>query len=1464
MNTEEIIFHSTEWSSYNKDDDDEDDNIEDDNANNNIITNGSYKIKIYGRTESGESITVEVDKFYPYFYVKIPENWTLANAVVLINYFKLKINSKSAIKGLKSFEIVEKKDSYGFNADKIFKFLKLVFKDTVSYRAFENHIEYNKINCRSLFSNPVKLRLYESNLESLLRFLHVTNLQSCGWIKLIKPKKTEKSSYCKNDYKVTLKNILPCDNNKLGKIIIVSFDIECRPGDGISFPDANKENDCVTQIGSVFSYSGDPEPFYVHIITLKKANNINGMENVIIESYNSEVSVLLAWTKLMQKMDPDVVTGYNINGFDFDFLYKRSKKLGISVQFSKLGKNLNESCKFEEKVLASSALGENILKYYNMTGRVIIDLMKVIQRDHKLNAYSLDFVSSHFIRKEILMCDRHEKYFKFYTDDVYGIKEDDFISIVYVFGFDDTKHGQKFQINKITKLSDEEIKSKYNKINKIKNYEKYVFNVPKKLYEVKIIGNIPDQIFMDNNSNLWHHCELPSCIRFILAKSIKEIVEIEDLKDNKKPMIEQKIKNITEEVKGNKVFWTLAKDDLSPNKMFQYQEGTDDQRGIIAKYCIKDCILVTQILEKLKIVGNNIGMANVCNVPLTYIFFRGQSIKIFSLVAKKCLEYEYLLPKIKKPYRKEGDPPDEEKEVGYEGATVLPPKIGVHYEAIIVLDFASLYPSSMICKNICVSKILLDNKYDNLPNYNYNNVVFNNADGTTCTCRFAEDKSGEKGIYPKILKELLTERKNKKNLMESSTEQFLKDIYNALQQAYKQTANSLYGQLGASVSPIYMKELAASTTAVGRNMLNFAKLFMENNLKKLVNYSLHDKEKYLTYCEELFKNANEKKFTIKKAKTTNKGEFIEFFYNRCNELLSSEYSIKPTIIYGDSVTSNTPILLLNNSGDIEIKEIQYISNEWTSYNAFKSDIAGLTNKEQNNVKCNYKVWTDKGWGKIKRVIRHKTNKKIFEIITTHGYVTVTQDHSLLDENGNQIKPENCKIGTKLLHNNNFDTFRNIHINNITSSPKEFIDKYIKENEFRIIRKNNDLIFIFNNNEIENAMIMYYSCKSLGYYVSIDIKDNCDKIIHIKSSKDKPENYDNFDRVLRINDLNYISDYVYDLETDVGHFHAGVGSMIVKNTDSVFFTAKIHKLSDKIVLTNTQALRVSIELGILAGYAICAILPEPEELVYEKTLWPLILRKKKKYVGHLYEEDYTIYKLKCMGIELVRRDIAPIAKIITGSIVNNILYSNGNMTISQKNQQAIDYTKTLIKKVLRGEFPIEKFIMSKALKSTYVNRGSQPHIMLADRMRERDPGSAPNINDRVQFVFIIKKQTGKKKKKLLQGEKTESPQYVIDNNLKIDLLHYITNQIMKPCLSYLELIAKNPEKIFNDYINKELNRRGNKKSIMDYVGNDNDNDNNSDNQESDSDNEEIEEEDSNNSRIVKNLKEKQKKSFVFEI
>ena len=135
------------------------------------------------------------------------------------------------------------------------------------------------------------------------------------------------------------------------------------------------------------------------------------------------------------------------------------------------------------------------------------------------------------------------------------------------------------------------------------------------------------------------------------------------------------------------------------------------------------------------------------------------------------------------------------------------------------------------------------------------------------TCRFVQFKDGEQGLIPKILQKLLKARKSarkkilyktvkdsegnefsglynekndivyinniegekmefkKENIVynEDTYNEFQKEVFDGLQLAYKVTANSLYGQIGARTSQIYLKDIAASTTATGRNLLHLAK-----------------------------------------------------------------------------------------------------------------------------------------------------------------------------------------------------------------------------------------------------------------------------------------------------------------------------------------------------------------------------------------------------------------------------------------------------------------------------------------------------------------------------------------------------------------------------------------------------------------------------------------------------------------
>ena len=162
---------------------------------------------------------------------------------------------------------------------------------------------------------------------------------------------------------------------------------------------------------------------------------------------------------------------------------------------------------------------------------------------------------------------------------------------------------------------------------------------------------------------------------------------------------------------------------------------------------------------------------------------------------------------------------------------------------------------------------------------------------------------------------------------------------------------------------------------------------------------------------------------------------------------------------------------------------------------------------------------------------------------------------------------------------------------------------------------------------------------------------------------------------------------------------------------------------------------------------------------------------------LYETDPEKCKRKEMGIVLKRRDNAPLVKDIYGGIIDILMKE-------QDINKATQFLKACLKNIVEEQYPMDKLIISKSLRSGYKNPKQIAHKVLADRMTARDPGNKPGPGDRIPFVYIHCTN-----KAALQGEKIETPTYILENKLKIDYSFYITNQIMKPVQQVFALVLE---------------------------------------------------------------------------
>lgn len=157
---------------------------------------------------------------------------------------------------------------------------------------------------------------------------------------------------------------------------------------------------------------------------------------------------------------------------------------------------------------------------------------------------------------------------------------------------------------------------------------------------------------------------------------------------------------------------------------------------------------------------------------------------------------------------------------------------------------------------------------------------------------------------------------------------------------------------------------------------------------------------------------------------------------------------------------------------------------------------------------------------------------------------------------------------------------------------------------------------------------------------------------------------------------------------------------------------------------------------------------------------------------------------------MRRDFSPITREILKESLDTILYKKDTPT-------AVSETLERIRKVLDNEYPMEKFMMSKTLKTGYKNE-CQPHLHVANKIYERTGFPVPS-GARVPFVYI----EDKKNPDIKQSFKAEDPTFAQDNGLIVDRLFYIEHQLLKPICSLFEPLLDDPEKeIFGHKLIKE--------------------------------------------------------------
>ena len=207
----------------------------------------------------------------------------------------------------------------------------------------------------------------------------------------------DRQSNCQIEAYVSYRDLIahPADGEwaKMAPLRVLSFDIECAGRKGV-FPEANQ--DPVIQIANVVTRYGEEKPFIRNVFCLDTCSLI---VNTQVLEFDAEENMLMAWRDFLEEVDPDVIIGYNISNFDFPYLLDRAKHLKCG-RFPFWTRLRNVQSQARETNFSSKQMGNRDTKSTNTNGRIQLDLLQLVQRDHHLRSYTLNSVCAEFLNEQ--------------------------------------------------------------------------------------------------------------------------------------------------------------------------------------------------------------------------------------------------------------------------------------------------------------------------------------------------------------------------------------------------------------------------------------------------------------------------------------------------------------------------------------------------------------------------------------------------------------------------------------------------------------------------------------------------------------------------------------------------------------------------------------------------------------------------------------------------------------------------------------------------------------------------------------------------------------------------------------------------------------------------------------------------------------------------------------------------------
>jgi len=674
----DIDIQIIEWWAQDEYDESNDDDTSCDSNISNVKNKDVYTIRCFGVTKTGVSVTCKITGFTPFYYIKVPNNFNRVQLQHFLNYIESSYalrdftNPLARENGKHKSRVVEKKDLFGFKNGTQYKFVQLVFNN---YSALmkSRYLFKKATTIPNVTNKPTKFKLYESNFEPFMRYCHIKDILMAGWIKIPKGKYSITRDSATTQVEVSIDRRLVISSRQvqdIGNFLQASWDIEVYSHDR-TFPDPEFKIKSPDGGGGIIY----PNEIFQIATTYRYTNETETLvkhlltlkrcskindPNVIVEECKNEKELIQRWVEIVSLMDPDIFYTYNGDSFDCMYLIERAVLCGLA---------------------------------------------------HKKKSGSKTVYSGDLLKKLSRLTEKQaEMKREYFSSSAYGDSEFNRIYIPGRLNYDLLIHYKrgmkKYSSYKLDNIASEVLKENKNDVSAKEIFDYYQGGDPDKIKQIAeycvqdtaLLQKLVDkQLILTNIMQLANVTFVPIGFLTTRGQTIKVFSQV--LRKARQMDFLVPHTNFNED--AYPIFLKLKEPHLFEDNIIHEKTYIEIDAG------------KSQGNKRMTISGR---LSEIVDDTTVVILSDTEIEREFYNIKFKYKSNNYDIARM---WSNEDAVDD-----SFTGATVLEPTCGFFNDNIAVLDFASLYPTIMISRNLCYSAFVMDSKYLDIPGVNYEKIAW--------------------------------------------------------------------------------------------------------------------------------------------------------------------------------------------------------------------------------------------------------------------------------------------------------------------------------------------------------------------------------------------------------------------------------------------------------------------------------------------------------------------------------------------------------------------------------------------------------------------------------------------------------------------------------------------------------------------------------------------------------------------